>query len=540
MSICKHGKLVAAAALSITAFAAFAQTPPPPEPIEKPETENLKVKPGLPTNIPALSIPDTKSDDATDSSRPEIRVAPRPGLSTEELLKTRRKIPSLQPGTTVSSTDLRQQALEPDGPEIFAQNEVQYSAVSGTVSGNTKILDLSDTFMNTIFWREANNKPCFFQIDSLGDDASSETWSPCTGVGFAATFDTGARVSLEADTAIGRLQVCQSKSGRIKGIRVYGDRINPDGTTTYHPAISTSEFTNCKVWKQDVLCPSGTLSSGLVIHYDSGGSRPAATGLQLVCRGVGVRGNASTAKDSTTEPAGSSAPFAPILIKPQPIPLILATSTNVGKSDKSDKGNDASKTTPTVGFADGTPSFTGVSGRTGQTSSTIDLKQRGLNKIGWREKFDKACELNLMSFLKGDKIWFRLVDRCDDDPPTGCVDETCIGDSVWVNQTHRVILLGDRTAITAMRVCTNDRSNGRVKGIEVKGGEILGDATMSNIIMTSRDSLNNCRKWQALQLCPAGMAATGVRTHFDHGSGPSANVDQLVGLQLVCRKLELQ
>jgi hypothetical protein len=184
--------------------------------------------------------------------------------------------------------------------QVGPVGEEQFSALSGTASGNTAILALEDQFINGIAWGELSNKPCAFEVKGLSGGFAS--WKECSGTFLGAVgtiFNDGKSATLpEADTAIGRLQVCQSSfSDRIKGLIIYGDRINPDGTTTYRPAMAKEEGANCGTWKQDVLCPTGTLATGIVVHFKEGGeggiagTSSVATGLQLVCRRLGITGS---------------------------------------------------------------------------------------------------------------------------------------------------------------------------------------------------------------------------------------------------------
>lgn len=205
--------------------------------------------------------------------------------------------------------------------------------------------------------------------------------------------------------------------------------------------------------------------------------------------------------------------------------------------DKGDKGSEVTETTPLIGFSTGAPTLSGISGRAGENTHAFDFDVRALNHIGWREKRDKLCQLNLLSYGVSEKSWLRVLQHCAPDDTFACERELCHTDSLYWNEPHNVKITGQRTAITALRVCGNGKANGRVKGMSVRGGEILNNATMSNSIETDQDTLPNCKNWKPYVLCPAGMAATGVRAHFDAGSGLSRKVSQLVGLQLVCRKI---
>ena len=180
------------------------------------------------------------------------------------------------------------------GGKIYAKGEPQYSALTGAKGDCIDRVDLSEQFIRRIGWIEDADKPCAVQLEGVGADYFD---SPERNVivwekGCYGYAHYNFNVELDDATAIGRIQVCESStpgSKRVKGVKIYGDVINPDGSTTYHPAASTRELTNCGTWRQDVLCPTGSLSTGLVIHYNANNDRPAITGFQLICRAVGLR-----------------------------------------------------------------------------------------------------------------------------------------------------------------------------------------------------------------------------------------------------------
>ena len=95
------------------------------------------------------------------------------------------------------------------------------------------------------------------------------------------------------NVGIGRIRVCNRNSNdRLKGIQIWGDQINADGTTTYREETDSEEFPNCNGhWSSSVLCPGDTLATGLVVHANDlgGDDRAEIVGLRLICRSIGVR-----------------------------------------------------------------------------------------------------------------------------------------------------------------------------------------------------------------------------------------------------------
>lgn len=115
-------------------------------------------------------------------------------------------------------------------------------------------------------------------------------WRNCVG-GFN-PVETSDRLTVgfsNRETAIKSLSVCTASNshGRIKGLQVYGEEINEDGTTSNVPSASTRERPNCATWHRTLICPDRSLATGLVVHYNANNRGPdEATGLQLVCRNI--------------------------------------------------------------------------------------------------------------------------------------------------------------------------------------------------------------------------------------------------------------
>ena len=67
--------------------------------------------------------------------------------------------------------------------------------------------------------------------------------------------------------AIGRLDVCNSSfNRRLKGIRIWGETINDDGSTSFYPGSDSEEFPNCDGnWSPSVMCPGDRLATGVVV-----------------------------------------------------------------------------------------------------------------------------------------------------------------------------------------------------------------------------------------------------------------------------------
>ncbi len=172
----------------------------------------------------------------------------------------------------------QQQALAPDRkPRPVGAPKL--SGLSGYEGEEIDMFDMRSEFIHTMTWWEKNNRPCRLELN--GDKA----------VGCSDLYLSPQTVSLGDDTAIGSIEVCSTSNDnqRMKGIRVSGDKVNADGSTTYWPNASTARRPNCSEWHKAVLCPSNTLATGVVLHRNRGGlSNEEIVGLQLICRAIGM------------------------------------------------------------------------------------------------------------------------------------------------------------------------------------------------------------------------------------------------------------
>lgn len=91
----------------------------------------------------------------------------------------------------------------------------------------------------------------------------------------------------------------------------------------------------------------------------------------------------------------------------------------------------------------------------------------------------------------------------------------------------------DSATIGGIAVCSNDRSNQRIKGIEIRGNVIREDGSMG-AYRQDADEHTNCRRWEPVVLCPIDYAATGVVGHLNPRQRGS---NELVGMQLICRRI---
>jgi hypothetical protein len=256
----------------------------------------------LPDDGPGFRVGFPPAEDSSGSASTEIFGTAGRDLSGMDTSGIARPIDmsgaagSSQPenDTQDDGTVTRQQGLEPEpAPIIRAEGDPSYTSISGKRGERTASIDFGSIFMGGISWSEGNDHPCLIRILQYDDRDERKIWGQCDGSNTFATIigERTGEVTLGADQAVGRLQVCKSKfSDRLKGVQIHGDRIHPDGRTTYEPdGYARDQFPNCGAWQTDVSCPSGQKSTGLIIHYNGEeDGRAAITGLQLICRTITV------------------------------------------------------------------------------------------------------------------------------------------------------------------------------------------------------------------------------------------------------------
>ena len=178
--------------------------------------------------------------------------------------------------------------------------------------------------------------------------------------------------------------------------------------------------------------------------------------------------------------------------------------------------------------------LTGVSGEESKTTKTLDLVNNFLVGIAWDESGNRPCTLS----IEGDSEAMgtaRLTETL-----VGCGDTDIL---LW-DGTSQVRLSRPPSSINAAErgihylvVCSNNKNNQRMKGIQVFGHGV--DASGSRMAYSMNDDADRsgCSIWQEAMFCDASRIGTGVVIHYTRASGYN---EQIVGLQLICRRIGLE
>jgi hypothetical protein len=87
----------------------------------------------------------------------------------------------------------------------------------------------------------------------------------------------------DTETYIRGVQVCTSNS-RIKGIRIWGSKLNRSNGTLSNVSSITDTRPNCSQWHSQRFCPAGQIATQLEAIYNQG--HTDFQGLALICREI--------------------------------------------------------------------------------------------------------------------------------------------------------------------------------------------------------------------------------------------------------------
>jgi Concanavalin A-like lectin/glucanases superfamily len=240
----------------------------------------------------------TLSEDTLSAIEANRIDTPTPGYESEEAAQAaaEERARAAASQQTSSGTTATQQAFEPAG-KPHPVGDPSFTSVAGHTGTNKRVLDLASSFASSFSWAEVSDNPCYFQVE--GPDYTGhkgiDVGCPPTWGGYikGPELEEGQHfVSLDNGMVIGRLEVCTTymANKRLKGLRIWGGKINPDGTDTYVPSSDEEALPNCSQWSASVLCPIGQYATGVIVHSNDAqaADNEEIVGLQLICRRIGV------------------------------------------------------------------------------------------------------------------------------------------------------------------------------------------------------------------------------------------------------------
>ena len=163
---------------------------------------------------------------------------------------------------------------------------------------------------------------------------------------------------------------------------------------------------------------------------------------------------------------------------------------------------------------------TNISGHVGKSRQVLGegSDSHAVSLIVATEKSDKPC-------------WIRLY--------KGHLDGIGAHSSDWFDKCRSVAgmkFVGfddyGSTKVRGVSVCTNNKSNNRLKGVRFYGARVNDDASLT--IQTAYDEFKrtNCKTWHKAVYCPKGMIATKLIVEYTD--------DTVNGLGLKCKTVSLK
>ena len=156
-------------------------------------------------------------------------------------------------------------------------------------SGSEARVGFANALMHGIRWSERDDDPCYFDVSGIGIKGgepfkSRRSYDGCEIK--SASLKQVYFVPPKPDFRFIRgIQVCTSKSQKVKGIRAWALRLDAetgeqsdDGATPI-----AAQRDNCSAWHDKRMCPSGQLATGLVLQRDKYND---VVGLKLECSTV--------------------------------------------------------------------------------------------------------------------------------------------------------------------------------------------------------------------------------------------------------------
>ncbi len=223
---------------------------------------------GIPSSDPIVG--EGRQDDG------EVRTTEAPAGSSTE---------------TPSGDGNKETRLRPVGPPY-------YTALSGSAAYFRDDIDLEDKFIRGIAIAESRDRPCTLRIIAREGIAADDGISyGCDARDNIAISWVDYPISLafpKGNHFISKIQVCDSKNTRnhrVKGLQIWGHKINEDGSLTLVETGQSKLSNNCGSLQATATCPPGTLATGVTVHAnDKKRNRDKAdiTGIALICRAVGT------------------------------------------------------------------------------------------------------------------------------------------------------------------------------------------------------------------------------------------------------------
>lgn len=176
---------------------------------------------------------------------------------------------------------------------------------------------------------------------------------------------------------------------------------------------------------------------------------------------------------------------------------------------------------PAVASLDGnTASHTAVSGYAGSASDAfhVSLGDRGITQIAWEELSDRGCFISVTG---------KDPDNASDTSSSVNGDH-CHGISRVDSRKTVKFKDNPRYFVRGIAVCTNNKSNHRLKGIKIVAAKLpTGNDDVQTLTVTNKKDRTNCKNWHQTVYCPSNKVASGLNVKVKDSA--------FVGIGLQCK-----
>lgn len=172
-----------------------------------------------------------------------------------------------------------------------------------------------------------------------------------------------------------------------------------------------------------------------------------------------------------------------------------------------------------------------LTGKASMSSVTFGKRARGTGELVYY--LDKPVSLTLGE--KGDEpcaFWWKSQGSYNSYGEASNYSEDWI--ACGGSRSKKVLSWGRENALTAIRVCTNNKTNARgqlVKGIQVQLSRRETPTGPLEVVDTREIKQPNCKKWSSnWSRCTGNMAASGITLYYKRIGGK----DSITGFRLLC------
>jgi hypothetical protein len=161
---------------------------------------------------------------------------------------------------------------------------------------------------------------------------------------------------------------------------------------------------------------------------------------------------------------------------------------------------------------------TGISGFAGKPSEArvVDIKEAAVTRVLWREHWDKPCQVTITG-----------KDPDDARPTVDIGAYICLGGGAPLSAREVSFEGNPRYFVRGISVCTNNRDNHHLKGMEIVATRPQPDSTtVETVTVTDKASHPNCATWHPAVFCAANMVANGISLEVEDKA--------IVGMRLRC------